>query len=79
MDELPGGRAIHTVSAFFPGILIESAMFGDDHLYAAVDNDDGFTFHYLWFLTCLYHDIGYRMNVCDRRFNAAAADDRVRT
>lgn len=60
IDNLHGDRVIHTVSAFFLGILIENALFGNNHLTASVNGDDEFTFPYLWFLTCLYHDIGYQ-------------------
>lgn len=60
IDNLPGDRAIHTVSAFFLGILVESAMFGNNHLTARVNCGNAFPFPYLWFLTCLYHDIGYQ-------------------
>ena len=60
IDNLPGDRAVHTVSAFFLGILIENAMFGNNHLTARVNGDNSFTFPYIWFLTCLYHDFGYQ-------------------
>lgn len=53
---LPDDRAIHTVSAFFLGLLTENCLNGKDTL--CIDGND-FPFSYLWFLTCLYHDYGY--------------------
>ena len=50
IDNLPGDRVIHTVSAFFLGIIIESALFGNNHLTANVNGNDGFPFPYIWFL-----------------------------
>lgn len=73
IDNLPAERVVHMVSSFFIGILIEHALQGENHLTAKVDNDDGFPFPYIWFLTCLYHDIGYQFEqnsaFCNRMRN----------
>lgn len=57
-NQLPDDRAIHTVSAFFLGLLIENCLNGEDTL-CIESNNNNFPFSYLWFLTCLYHDYGY--------------------
>ena len=54
---LPNERAIHTVSAFFLGLLIENCITGTNTLH--IQGNNHFPFSYLWFLTCLYHDYGY--------------------
>ena len=54
---LPDNRAIHTVSAFFLGLLIENCLTGEQTL--SIQDSEDFPFSYLWFLTCLYHDYGY--------------------
>ena len=69
IDGLPNDKAVHTVSAFFLGILIEYAVFGNNHLTASVNGDDGFTFPYLWFLTSLYHDFGYQFEQNNEYYN----------
>lgn len=55
--QLPEDRAIHTVSGFFLGLLIENCLTGAHTL--AIENENYFPFTYLWFLTFLYHDYGY--------------------
>lgn len=54
---LPDDRAIHTVSGFFWGLLIENCLNGYDFLKLLAPLD--LPFSYLWFLTFLYHDYGY--------------------
>lgn len=54
---LPDDRAIHTVSGFFLGLLIENCLNGDRFL--ALERPLWLPFSYLWFLTFLYHDYGY--------------------
>ena len=54
---LPDDRAIHTVSGFFLGLLIESCLNGTRTL--AIESSNQFPFAYLWFLMFLYHDYGY--------------------
>lgn len=55
--QLPTERAIHTVSGFFLGLLIENCINNTAHLSLISENH--FPFTYLWFLTYLYHDYGY--------------------
>lgn len=55
--QLPPDRAIHTVSGFFLGLLIEHCLNGTNTL--SVRSQRFFPFSYLWFLTFLYHDYGY--------------------
>lgn len=55
--QLPDERAIHTISGFFLGLLIENCLTGTHTL--AIENENYFPFAYLWFLTFLYHDYGY--------------------
>ncbi len=55
--QMPQERAIHTVSGFFLGLLIENCINGIDTL--SVDSPNYYPFSYLWFLTFLYHDYGY--------------------
>jgi len=53
-------RALHTVSTFFLGLLIENAANPDNPLEINCERDyTNMPFSYLWFLTCLYHDYGY--------------------
>lgn len=56
-DQLPPERAIHTVSGFFLGLLIENSINSTTPL--SIVSDNHFPFSYLWFLTFLYHDYGY--------------------
>lgn len=55
-------RSTHIISTFLLGIKIAES-FGLD---IEICSDDGFNFKYYWFLTCLYHDIGYAY---ERDFN----------
>lgn len=55
--QLPPERAVHTVSGFFLGLLIENCMNGTNTL--SLQSANCFPFSYLWFLTFLYHDYGY--------------------
>lgn len=55
--QLPAERAIHTVSGFFLGLLIENCINNYNHL--SLLSEKFFPFTYLWFLTYLYHDYGY--------------------
>lgn len=56
-NQLPPERAIHTVSGFFLGLLIENCINNNTPLSLISVNH--FPFSYLWFLTFLYHDYGY--------------------
>lgn len=55
--QLPAERAIHTVSGFFLGLLIENCINNSTPL--SIIGGNYFPFAYLWFLTYLYHDYGY--------------------
>lgn len=55
--QLPPERAVHTVSGFFLGLLIENCINGTATL--SLRSENHFPFSYLWFLTFLYHDYGY--------------------
>ncbi len=48
-------RAPHIVSSFILGIILAEG-FG---ICTWMPDDDSVNFLYLWFLSCLYHDIGY--------------------
>lgn len=48
-------RSPHIVSTFLLGILIAKNLKIDIN----TNNNDNINFKYLWFLACLYHDIGY--------------------
>lgn len=50
-------RCQHTVSAFFLGLVLARSL-GDREFTFEIENER-FDFTYVWFLTCLYHDIGY--------------------
>lgn len=48
-------RSPHIISTYLLGILITKAFRIDLHTYT----EDTINFKYLWFLACLYHDVGY--------------------
>jgi len=48
---LPAQRAIHTVSGFFLGLLIENCLNAENSL--SIEHPGYFPFSYLWFLTFL--------------------------
>ena len=50
-------RATHSISTFFLGILL-LPLFKKHHIHIDVPEDK--TFLWLWFLTCLYHDMVYK-------------------
>lgn len=56
-NQLPPERAIHTVSGFFLGLLIENCI--NSTVTLSLNSINNFPFSYLWFLTFLYHDYGY--------------------
>ncbi|MBE6007760.1 MAG: hypothetical protein E7235_01015 [Lachnospiraceae bacterium] len=57
--DLPAERAIHTVSGFFLGLLVENCINGSTPIHITNTKQGFFPFSYLWFLTFLYHDYGY--------------------
>ena len=65
-DLLPDNRAIHTISGFFLGLLIENCLNGRSML--RVGELVEMPFSYLWFLTFLYHDYGYCIAENDNSF-----------
>jgi hypothetical protein len=54
-------RQLHSVSTFFLGILLKEAFFPElFNSPGGIDNNrQEPDFLYFWFLTCLYHDMGY--------------------
>ncbi len=57
-DYLPKERAVHTASVFCLGAIVESCINPRKSLDIKCGMDR-FSFQYLWFLTALYHDMGY--------------------
>lgn len=57
IDEINSMRSMHTVSAFFIGLLLKKSI--GENLDIICSNSDDYEFSYLWFLVCLYHDMGY--------------------
>jgi hypothetical protein len=53
-EDLAKGRGCHIISAFLLGLKIAQCLKFDFSR-----DDRGMNFKYYWFLTCLYHDIGY--------------------
>ena len=50
-------RNIHTVNVFFIGIIIQRVI--DANLCLLSEMGEDYSFSYLWYLTCLSHDLGY--------------------
>lgn len=57
IDEIDPMRHVHTISTFFIGILIKRELCSNLTIHSQEDED--YEFSYLWFLVCLFHDIGY--------------------
>lgn len=57
IDNLDSIRHEHTVSAFFLGHIIKD-IYGEC-LDIKSQEHENYRFSYIWFLTCLFHDIGY--------------------
>lgn len=57
IDEIESMRHVHTVSAFFVGLLIKRELCPNLIVYSQEYED--YEFSYLWFLVCLFHDMGY--------------------
>lgn len=55
--EIDPMRQVHTVSAFFIGLLIKRELCPNLIVYSQEYED--YEFSYLWFLVCLFHDMGY--------------------
>lgn len=68
-DEFGSFRNIHVIYVFFIGALLQYKM----NPYLKIESntkeqdeyDKGYKFSYLWFLTCLAHDLGYRYEYMD--------------
>lgn len=56
-DEINTMRIMHTISAYFIGLLLKKNM--GQNLNIKCSNSEDYEFSYLWFLVCLYHDMGY--------------------
>lgn len=57
IDEIDSMRHIHTISAFFIGLLMKRELCPNLTVYSQEYED--YEFSYLWFLVCLFHDMGY--------------------
>lgn len=57
IDEIGAMRHVHTVSAFFIGLLIKRELCPSLTIISREYED--YEFSYLWFLVCLFHDMGY--------------------
>lgn len=57
IDRINSMRYVHMISVFFIGLLIKRKLCPRLTICSQVDTDYEFT--YLWFLVCLFHDMGY--------------------
>lgn len=57
IDEIDSMRYVHIISVFFIGLLIKRELCPNLAIRSKVDTD--YEFSYLWFLVCLFHDMGY--------------------
>lgn len=57
IEELEDMRSTHMVSAFFMGILLKEKLCCDLEIESRYP--ENYKFPYIWFLVCLFHDIGY--------------------
>ena len=58
VNEMEPMRHTHTVSAYFLGLLIKQNICPDLEILSNSESDS-YRFDYLWFLVCLFHDMGY--------------------
>lgn len=58
INEMEPMRHTHTVSAYFLGLLIKQKICPDLEILGESETDS-YRFSYLWFLVCLFHDMGY--------------------
>lgn len=63
----------HTVSAFLLGLYLCRLFTHNQQIKIRVDNEV-FPFEYFWFLTCLFHDVGYVVEDSDKIKNLIASD-----
>jgi len=59
INEMEPMRHYHTISTFFIGLLIKKKICPTLEIINDADENDNFEFSYLWFLVCLFHDMGY--------------------
>lgn len=52
-------RDIHVIYVFFIGIMLQYIIDPQLKIESSYNDDEGYEFSYLWFLTCLAHDLGY--------------------
>ena len=58
INEMEPMRHSHTVSTFFLGLLLKQKKCPNLEILS-LQNDNNFKFSYLWFIVCLFHDMGY--------------------
>jgi len=58
INEMEPMRHSHTVSTFFLGQLLKQKICPNLEILS-LQNDNNFKFSYLWFIVCLFHDMGY--------------------
>lgn len=60
MDSFTQQRADHTVSIFFLGLaLFHQTQLEGKTIFKSITSDEYEFFHFIWFVTCLAHDIAY--------------------
>lgn len=57
IDGMESMRLVHMTSVFFIGLLIKKSLCPTLNIKS--QNSDDYEFSYLWFLVCLFHDMGY--------------------
>lgn len=65
-------RDTHVIYVFFIGIMLQYIIDPQLKIESSYNDDEGYKFSYLWFLTCLAHDLGYVYeckNMSDEREN----------
>ena len=74
IDKL-GDRAIHVVSAFLLGHYIYNNTIFKNRIDDIINNlkeslglQSNVTFSFMWFLTCLFHDIGFNMEINEFKY-----------
>lgn len=53
-------RAAHSISAYFMGFILAEGLLKESTKNFCLIKNTSFEFSYVWFLTSLYHDFGYR-------------------
>lgn len=60
MPNISPARAAHSISSFFMGFIIAYGLSTNSLQHFCQVKQENFPFSYVWFLTSLYHDFGYR-------------------